>query len=293
MLGAIRASAPASARATAVRLRNASTVMPERHLGEAGRRQRRRAPDHEVGRAERGVLADEDLAGVDEPVDDDVDVGVAHGDLEVLGGEAVGDRDRLVEVDGEHAAAVRTERGPRRVGPHGRQVGELAGQLGVRRRRRARSTSSRARRTSRSRARPRSAGRRPAAPGRRRRRRSRGSRSGPSSIIVAVPWRCSSTWAQVTAGDPGPTILRTAGIDAVPNAIAARPAGPLARNTSPMPELAAHDQHGRVDGAAAARHRWHDEHDRAARRRRSRARRAGRRRSGSSPSRTARTGRPT
>ena len=40
-----------------------------RDVGEPARRQRRRAADHEVGGAERRVLADEDLAGVDEAVD--------------------------------------------------------------------------------------------------------------------------------------------------------------------------------------------------------------------------------
>src|SRR6185437_14879975 len=60
---------------------------------------------------------------------------------------------------------------------------------------------------------------------------------GPSTIIVATPWRCSSTWAHVTAGEPGPTILRTLGIDSVPNPRAARPAGPLTRKTSAIPSL--------------------------------------------------------
>ena len=60
---------------------------------------------------------------------------------------------------------------------------------------------------------------------------------GPSSIIVATPWRCISTWAIVTAGEPGPTILRTCGIVSVPNPSAAMPAGPLTRNTSSIPSL--------------------------------------------------------
>ena len=60
---------------------------------------------------------------------------------------------------------------------------------------------------------------------------------GPSSIIVATPWRCISTWARVTAGDPGPTILRTCGIVSVPKPSAAMPAGPFTRNTSAMPSL--------------------------------------------------------
>ena len=60
---------------------------------------------------------------------------------------------------------------------------------------------------------------------------------GPSSIIVVTPWRCISTWAMVTAGEPGPTTLRTLGIDSVPNPNAAMPAGPLTRNTSRRPSL--------------------------------------------------------
>ncbi len=60
---------------------------------------------------------------------------------------------------------------------------------------------------------------------------------GPSSIIVATPWRCISTCAMVTAGDPGPTTLRTLGIVSVPKPSAAMPAGPFTRNTSRMPSL--------------------------------------------------------
>ena len=80
------------------------------------------------------MLADEDLASVDQRVDDRVDVMVGDGDLEVFGGIAVGDGGRLVEVADEHAAAVRAERRPGGVGAHVRQVGELAGELGVGRR---------------------------------------------------------------------------------------------------------------------------------------------------------------
>ena len=41
----------------------------------------------------------------------------------------------------------------------------------------------------------------------------------------------------VTAGDPGPTTIRTRGIDWVPKPSAAMPAGPFTRNTSPRPSL--------------------------------------------------------
>jgi hypothetical protein len=58
---------------------------------------------------------------------------------------------------------------------------------------------------------------------------------GPSSIIVASPFLCISTWAMVTAGLPGPTTFRTRGMDCVPNPSAAMPAGPFTRNTSVMP----------------------------------------------------------
>ena len=66
------------------------------------------------------VLTDQDLAGVDEPVDDVVDVRRIDGDLEVLGGVPVGDGDGVVERVDEHAAAVRAERRaapPRRAAP--------------------------------------------------------------------------------------------------------------------------------------------------------------------------------
>ena len=84
---------------------------------------------------------------------------------------------------------------------------------------------------------------------------------GPSSIIVATPWRCISTCAHVTAGEPGPTILRTAGIDSVPNAEGGQPGRAVDAEHVGDPELAAHDEHGRIDGAVAARDRRHDEDD--------------------------------
>ena len=60
---------------------------------------------------------------------------------------------------------------------------------------------------------------------------------GPSTIIVTAPWRCISIWAADTAGDPGPTILRTRGIRSVPNPAAPIAAGPLARTTVEIPSL--------------------------------------------------------
>ena len=54
-------------------------------------------------------------------------------------------------------------------------------------------------------------------------------------MFVAVPYRCASTCAAVTAGLPGPTILRTRGKVAVPNVSAAMPAGPFARKTVARP----------------------------------------------------------
>ena len=83
---------------------------------------------------------------------------------------------------------------------------------------------------------------------------------------MATPWRCISTWAIVTAGEPGPTTMRTAGIVSVPNPSAATPGRPVDPEHVGDAELAAHDEHGRVDGAVAARDRRHDEHDRGARR---------------------------
>ena len=170
--------------------------------------------------------------------------------------------------------------------PHLRQVGELAGELGVDRvgeRRRDVVTQHDRRVGAVLRLDQQVGGERgPGRPCRRRydalrrpeqhhRRRRRGAASRPGR--------------SVTAGEPGPTTLRTRGIVSVPNPSAAMPAGPLTRNTSVDAELAAHDEHGRVDLAGAAGHGRHDERDRAARRRRRPARRAGRRRSGSSPCR--------
>ena len=60
-----------------------------------------------------------------------VDGVVGDGDLEVLGGVAVGDGDGVGEPVDEHAPAVHAERRPGRLGAHRREVGELAGELGV------------------------------------------------------------------------------------------------------------------------------------------------------------------
>ena len=104
---------------------------PGRHVGEARRRQRRRAADHEVRRAERGVLADQDLAGVDQPVDDLVDHRLGNGDLEVLGSELVGDPDRDVERLDQDTASVRAERCSSSGGAHVGETGELSFEFGV------------------------------------------------------------------------------------------------------------------------------------------------------------------
>ena len=110
---------------------------------------------------------------------------------------------------------------------------------------------------------------------------------------MATPWRCISTWAIVTAGEPGPITMRTRGIVSVPNPSAATPAGPLTRNTSPMPSLrhttstagstapsapGAGGTTSTIAGTPATVGRHAP---------------AGRRRSGSSPCPTARTARPT
>jgi hypothetical protein len=124
-------SARSSARATAVRFRNVCGGDAGADVGEAARRQRGGAPDHEVRGAERGVLADQDLTRVHDAVDHAVDVGVGDGHLEVLGCVPVGDVDRGVEVVDEHAATVRAERGPGRLGACLGQVGELPVELGV------------------------------------------------------------------------------------------------------------------------------------------------------------------
>ncbi len=58
---------------------------------------------------------------------------------------------------------------------------------------------------------------------------------GPHSMFVATPWTWARTWAAVTAGPPGPTILATRGTDFVPSTTAATPAGPFARRTRVIP----------------------------------------------------------
>ena len=115
---------------------------------------------------------------------------------------------------------------------------------------------------------------------------------GPRTIIVATPWRCSSTWAHVTAGEPGPTILRTRGSTRRAEAERGQPGRAVGPEHVVDAELAAHDEHGRIDGAAAARAPAAPPARPSARRRPSPARRAGRRRSGSWPCPTARTARP-
>ena len=82
---------------------------------------------------------------------------------------------------------------------------------------------------------------------------------GPSSIIVVTPWRCISTWAMVTAGEPGPTTLRTVGIDSRAEPERGDAGRAVDAEHVAQAELAAHDEHGRVDLAAAARDRRHDE----------------------------------
>ena len=82
-----------------------------RDVGEAARRQRGRATDDEVPGAERGVLTDEDLSRVHEPVEDAVEFVLRDDDLQMLGGELVGDADGDIEIDDEHTPTVGPERG--------------------------------------------------------------------------------------------------------------------------------------------------------------------------------------
>ena len=84
---------------------------------------------------------------------------------------------------------------------------------------------------------------------------------GPSTIIVATPWRCISTWAHVTAGEPGPTTLRTRGIDSVPKPERGQPGRTVDPEHVGDAELAAHDEHGRVDRPVAAGDRRDDGDD--------------------------------
>ena len=84
---------------------------------------------------------------------------------------------------------------------------------------------------------------------------------GPSSIIVVTPWRCISTWAIVTAGEPGPTTLRTLGIDSVPKPKRGDAGRAVDTEHVAQTELAADDEHGGIDLAAATRNRRHDERE--------------------------------
>ena len=77
------------------------------------------------------MLADEDLAGVDDGVD-----GVAldrrvDGHLQVLRGDAVGHGDGFVEVGGDDAPAVDAEGGAGGVRPYAGKLGELDLELGI------------------------------------------------------------------------------------------------------------------------------------------------------------------
>ena len=182
------------------------------------------------------------------------------GDLEVLGRVAVGDRDRLVEVGDEHAAAVDAERRPGRLGAHRRQVGELAGELGVDR-----------------------VGER----GRRRHEHDRrvGAVLGLDQQVGGQPDRVGLAVGDHEALgraeqhhrrhavalhlDLGARHRRRSRADDLAHARdrlgAERQRGDAGRAVDAEhvgdAELAAHDEHRRVDRAAAARHRRHDEHD--------------------------------
>ena len=124
--GPCRASAVASARATAVRLRNASAVMPDDTWAKP-------LVGSDAGQPITKLAA---LNGVCWPTrispaltsasTTRVDRGVGDRDLQVLGRVAVGDRDRLVERVDEHAAAVGAERRARGRRP-ARRAGRRAG----------------------------------------------------------------------------------------------------------------------------------------------------------------------
>ena len=131
--GVMRASARASALATAVRFKNALAVMPDDTCANP-------LVGSDAGQPITKLAA---LNGVCWPtrispallqlVDDAVDVVVVDRDLEVLGRVPVGDRDRLVERTDEHASPVGAERRPGGRGPDVGQIGELRHELGVRR----------------------------------------------------------------------------------------------------------------------------------------------------------------
>ena len=134
--GAIRFNAVGSARATAVRLRNVIAVIPDDTWAnpdvgsEAGQPMTKLAALNGVSWPTRISPALTRASTVS------LSTAVVDGDLEVLGGDAVGDGDGLVEVGGEDAAAVDAEGGAGGRGAHVGEVGELGGQLGVDRERR-------------------------------------------------------------------------------------------------------------------------------------------------------------
>ncbi len=264
---------------------------PGGDLGETRRRQRAGTADDEVGGAERGVLADEDLAGVHQRVDHGVDLVVGDGHLQVLGGVAVGDGGGRVEVVDEDAAAIGAERRPGGVGAHGRQVGELAGQFGIGRRGEV-------------------------GGGRDEHHRRVGAVLGLDQQVGRQPHRIGRAVGDHQAlGRPedhhrhhavplqldlGARHGGRAGADDLAHPRDRLGAERQRRQTGRAvdaehvgdAQLPAHHQHRRVDGAAPARDRRDDERRCRGPRRRWPGRRAGRRRSGSWPCRTGRTARP-
>ena len=82
-----------------------------RHVREPTRRERCRTTEDEVRCAEGCVLPDEDLPGVDEAIDDEIDALIGDSDLEMFGRVFVRNIDRRIEIADQYAAAIRPERG--------------------------------------------------------------------------------------------------------------------------------------------------------------------------------------
>ena len=84
---------------------------------------------------------------------------------------------------------------------------------------------------------------------------------GPSTIIVATPWRCISTCAHVTAGEPGSDDLahlrHRGGAEAERGDAARTVRAEHVADAEPF----ADDEHGRIDLAGRPRYRRHDDGD--------------------------------
>ncbi len=129
--GVIRVSAPASARAMAVRLRNVSAVIPDDTWAKPDVGSDAGQPITKFA-ALNGVCWPTRISpALTSPSTTSSVTAVGDGDLEVFGSELVGDPDRDVERIDQDAAAVRAERRSRSGGANVGEPGELSFEFGV------------------------------------------------------------------------------------------------------------------------------------------------------------------